>query len=218
MATGRRERKKAANRTALLNAARALFSSKGIYSTTIEDVTEASDLAKGTFYSYFSSRDALIAELVRETLCDLVDHAVAAAKAAEETDVATHAIIEAHARFFLDRPDTVLLLHQARGWAKLPSEADSEVRKEFKLYVERLAGILSAAEGRRSARPTKRLLATARALAGCIAGVLSFQRITADSAGRPGDLSASIRSLVRLLAPATGGHPVPQELKISAPR
>ncbi|HSJ54954.1 MAG TPA: helix-turn-helix domain-containing protein [Anaerolineae bacterium] len=59
----RRERKKLETRQSLLAAAMALFHEKGYDATPIEDITERADVAKGTFFNYFPSKEALLAEL-----------------------------------------------------------------------------------------------------------------------------------------------------------
>src|SRR5450432_2574281 len=54
--TNRRERKKAATRARIIEEATALFRENGYQSTTIEDITEAADVAPRTFYSYFDAK------------------------------------------------------------------------------------------------------------------------------------------------------------------
>jgi AcrR family transcriptional regulator len=52
----RRERKKAATRARIIEKATELFRLNGYQSTTIEDITEAADVAPRTFYSYFDAK------------------------------------------------------------------------------------------------------------------------------------------------------------------
>jgi AcrR family transcriptional regulator len=59
----RRERKKLETRQGLLEAALALFHEKGYEATTVEEITEQADVAKGTFFNYFPSKEALLDEL-----------------------------------------------------------------------------------------------------------------------------------------------------------
>jgi AcrR family transcriptional regulator len=59
----RRERKKEETRQKLLEAARALFHTKGYDATTVEEITERADVAKGTFFNYFPCKEALLGEL-----------------------------------------------------------------------------------------------------------------------------------------------------------
>jgi AcrR family transcriptional regulator len=55
-APNRRERKKAATRARIIEEATALFRRNGYQATTIEDITEAADVAPRTFYSYFEAK------------------------------------------------------------------------------------------------------------------------------------------------------------------
>ena len=54
--SNRRERKKAATRARIIEQATELFRQNGYQSTTIEDITEAADVAPRTFYSYFDAK------------------------------------------------------------------------------------------------------------------------------------------------------------------
>jgi AcrR family transcriptional regulator len=57
---GRRERRSAETREALFRAALDLFAEKGFLETTVEDITEAADVGKGTFFNYFPSKDHIL--------------------------------------------------------------------------------------------------------------------------------------------------------------
>jgi AcrR family transcriptional regulator len=59
----RRERRKLETRQGLLEAALALFREKGYNEATVEEITERADVAKGTFFNYFPSKEALLGEL-----------------------------------------------------------------------------------------------------------------------------------------------------------
>ena len=52
----RRERKKEATRTRIIDAATELFKRQGYQATSIEDITEAADVASRTFYAYFDAK------------------------------------------------------------------------------------------------------------------------------------------------------------------
>ena len=60
----RRERKKLETRQALLQAAWTLFRDHGFDDTAIREITERADVAKGTFFNYFPSKDALLGEVL----------------------------------------------------------------------------------------------------------------------------------------------------------
>lgn len=54
---GKRERAKAANRQAILVAARRVFAEMGYDVATVRDIIRGTDLASGTFYNYFRSKE-----------------------------------------------------------------------------------------------------------------------------------------------------------------
>src|SRR5467141_2611002 len=57
---GRRQRRSADIRERLFRAALKLFAEKGFSETTVEDITEAADVGKGTFFNYFPSKDHIL--------------------------------------------------------------------------------------------------------------------------------------------------------------
>jgi AcrR family transcriptional regulator len=56
----RRQRRSAELRERLFRAALKLFAEKGFVETTVEDITEAADVGKGTFFNYFPSKDHIL--------------------------------------------------------------------------------------------------------------------------------------------------------------
>jgi AcrR family transcriptional regulator len=69
---GRRERKKALVRKQLYETAMDLFHRQGFAETTIEQITERVDVAPATFFNYFPSKDAVLADYHRETVEQLL--------------------------------------------------------------------------------------------------------------------------------------------------
>ena len=59
-APDRRQRRSAEIRERLFRAALQLFAQKGFLETTVEDITEAADVGKGTFFNYFPSKDHIL--------------------------------------------------------------------------------------------------------------------------------------------------------------
>src|SRR3977135_1732145 len=59
----RRERKKEETRERIFKAACKLFRDKGCESTTIDDIAEKADVAKGTFFNYFPRKEAVLGYL-----------------------------------------------------------------------------------------------------------------------------------------------------------
>lgn len=65
-AAGKRERTKAANRAAILAAARDVFAELGYGTATIRDVIRRTNLASGTFYNYFPDKESVMRALVED--------------------------------------------------------------------------------------------------------------------------------------------------------
>jgi AcrR family transcriptional regulator len=63
---GRRERKKRELRARIYETARQLFLEHGFEATTVAEIAEAADVAQGTFFNHFSSKQALLAEITSE--------------------------------------------------------------------------------------------------------------------------------------------------------
>jgi AcrR family transcriptional regulator len=72
---GRREQKREATRQDILAAAKELFQKKGYDETSIDDIVLSADLAKGTFYYHFESKEELLADLQEAVLSKSIDAA-----------------------------------------------------------------------------------------------------------------------------------------------
>jgi AcrR family transcriptional regulator len=79
---GRRERRKEETRRQIFQAAMKLFEKKGIIATTVEEITQAADVGKGTFFNYFPSKEAIFSALAERQL-GILDRAVEKAATAE---------------------------------------------------------------------------------------------------------------------------------------
>ncbi len=59
-APGRRQRRAAETRLRLFRCALQLFAERGFSGVTVEEITEAADVGKGTFFNYFESKDHVL--------------------------------------------------------------------------------------------------------------------------------------------------------------
>jgi AcrR family transcriptional regulator len=58
--SSRRERRIAARRKLILEAAARLFAEKGFHRTTTKDIAEAADVSEGSLYNYFENKDEML--------------------------------------------------------------------------------------------------------------------------------------------------------------
>src|SRR5271169_4382203 len=72
-------------RDELMNAAQRMFLKQGVPATTIEQITSGADVAKGTFYLYFSSKENILAAL-GDRFCQKHLEGIKAAIAAKSED------------------------------------------------------------------------------------------------------------------------------------
>ncbi|TSD49947.1 TetR/AcrR family transcriptional regulator [Rhodococcus sp. KBS0724] len=75
-------------RQQILDRAGEIFAAKGVAATTIREIGDAVGVRSGALYHYFPSKDAIVAEIVRIYLQDLVDnvHAVTAVEPTERIE------------------------------------------------------------------------------------------------------------------------------------
>lgn len=122
-------------RDELLNAAQALFLKKGVGATAIEEITASADVAKGTFYLYFSSKEDIhsaLAERFQARYVSGLERAVARRRDGDWNGRLA-AWAKAAATGFLDEGPLVNMLFHAH--ASIP-EGGSNV------IVEHLKGLL----------------------------------------------------------------------------
>ena len=74
----RRAREKAEKQQEILRAAKEVFFQKGVHRATMDDVAARAEVAKGTLYLYFQSKEDVLAHLLLEGLSILLDRLEAA--------------------------------------------------------------------------------------------------------------------------------------------
>ncbi len=67
----RTERQRERTRRQLLDAGRTLIAAKGVPGLRIQEITEQADIALGSFYNYFPSKEEFLEAIITESLSDL---------------------------------------------------------------------------------------------------------------------------------------------------
>ncbi|MFF8097642.1 TetR/AcrR family transcriptional regulator [Streptomyces sp. NPDC016675] len=116
--TGRVTRRRVRTRANLLDAAFAVFATKGFGRVSIEEVSEAAGYSRGAFYSNFDSLDELFFALYRQR-AGLIAEQVSAALASDGPDLDVPAAVERVTEVLLLDRDWLLvktdfLVHAAR--------------------------------------------------------------------------------------------------------
>lgn len=62
----RREREKLAHRLDIINAATRVFAKKGFHSATLDEIAQEAEFSKGALYLYFSSKEDLLFNILKE--------------------------------------------------------------------------------------------------------------------------------------------------------
>jgi AcrR family transcriptional regulator len=86
---GRRQRRAAETRLKLFRCALRLFAERGFPNVTVEDITEAADVGKGTFFNYFETKDHVLG-VMAEIQLGKVAEALAVAADGKQT---VHAVL-----------------------------------------------------------------------------------------------------------------------------
>jgi AcrR family transcriptional regulator len=81
----RRERQKAETRRSLYRAALRLFAKRGLAATTVEDITKAAGVAKGTFFFHFPAKEEVFTVFIESQLANVAKAAQDAPNAPSST-------------------------------------------------------------------------------------------------------------------------------------
>ncbi len=144
------ERRKEKTRNALLQVALALFYEKGIYWTTIEDITERADIGKGTFYKYFQTKEDLLQALLRQGLEALLTRIRDHIRGVTAGPSTIHGVIRTELAFYLENPQYLLLFHQVKGLLQLKVEAVKGLKDVYDWYFNSLGKLIRPPERKRS--------------------------------------------------------------------
>ena len=115
VATGRRARTKAANRAALIAAARDVFGELGFEAVAVRDIVRRTELASGTFYNYFPDKEAVFRAVVAETGAEARRRVHAARADATDLEGFVAAGYRAYFAFIVEDPATFAFLRRNVG-------------------------------------------------------------------------------------------------------
>jgi AcrR family transcriptional regulator len=195
----RTSRRHAQRFDSLVRSGLAVIAQRGLYETTVQHITEAADLGKGTFYTHFSSKDDLVEHLVQHGVDELIAGGRVEPPADGTTADRLAALLRTQFRVLGRRRDLVILLHQVRGLLIIEPGARRTLRQEYERYLDFLME-----ECRRALDQPRLSEASARdlacAVAGFIAGTVSFEMLIGRARLRPDALAGPIQAFAVGLA------------------
>lgn len=184
----RQDKRTRATKRRLLKAARELFAEKGMDLTTIDDITQRADLAKGTFYYHFSDKNEVIEMLIRQVMDGLVKLMNDRCREAADLSTLLESIIQAHIDYFSSRWEDFVLYYQGRADLKL-KEGYSGLELPFIEYLEAIETLVEAVVMKDLDKPLLRRMGCA--VAGFLSGYYSFAAIASEDE----DVDANLQSL-----------------------
>jgi AcrR family transcriptional regulator len=207
-------RRHALSFASLIRSGLAVIAQRGLYETTVEHITEAADLGKGTFYAHFSSKDDLVQYLVQHGFDELISAGRARVPSTGTPASRLAALIRAQFQVLGRRRDLVILMHQVRGLLIIEPKARQTLRQEYQRYVDFLAEECQRILGRPRLRNGE-AQDVACAIAGFVAGTLSFELLVRQQTLRRHTLAGPINAFAAGLAaryiddgrPQTGARP-----------
>jgi TetR/AcrR family transcriptional regulator, transcriptional repressor for nem operon len=110
-------------RADLLEAGRALFLSKGVAATSMEDITSRAGVSKGLFYLYFRSKDDLLQALQDQFSVDLADRIRAATNPLADWGARLDACVEAISGSYREQRDLHEVLFRHGGHVSADHQA-----------------------------------------------------------------------------------------------
>jgi AcrR family transcriptional regulator len=194
----RREREKQERRAQILKSARKLFWKNGFSSTTMPAIAKAAELAPGTLYLYFPSKEALYIELLVEGYEPLLDRLRSAVSSVGEPRAQAEALIDAFVGYARERPEYFdIIFFVLQRDAGGPRETLVDPDQLRRLDVQERACKDVAAEVLARLRPefsAEQLQLTVEAVWSMLVGVVFYFRRDGDE--RFADLAGHARDLI----------------------
>ncbi len=125
---------RATRRDEILDAAAALFAERGFRGVGIDEIGAAVGISGPALYRHFSSKDAMLREMLVRISERLLEQGRLRAPAGGDPAAALNALVRWHVDFALDHP-ALITVHD-RELGTLSSEDSRQVRRLQRLYVE----------------------------------------------------------------------------------
>lgn len=110
----RREEKKDLTQKQILSSAARLFAEKGYDSTSIDEIAGAANIAKGTFYYHFDSKESVVIALREDSFSDTLQSALNSLSAGEKPVTILENVLLERAAWTEKNPDLTRVFFEQR--------------------------------------------------------------------------------------------------------
>ncbi len=176
--SNRRERHRLETRDRLYRAALELFGERGFLETTVEDITEAADVGKGTFFNYFRTKEHVLAAYGGERIA-------AVERALEKARATNGPILDVLGELAGDsagqsrvNPAVLRAIYAAHASC---APVRAELQKRMHTSRELLAEIISLAQKRGEVRRDVRAIELARLIQTVVIGMTMAWALNPDT-------------------------------------
>jgi len=187
----RRERRRAETRERIIRHALRLFSERGVTATTVEDITDAADVGKGTFFNYFPSKEHILAHLCKLQMGKIKESVAQAVDSTEPMDRVMYRIALTLAEKFEASPSLVQsILVPSLSSDSMRRQMAEDLKKSRLVVAELIAARQERGELRKDLAPVALALQFQRAL---------FGTTVLWSLDRSQPLSACLKEMITVL-------------------
>jgi AcrR family transcriptional regulator len=201
--TSRQQRRFDHTRAKINDAARAVFSEKGLDAATVDDIVGRADVGRGTFYYHFSGKNEIISHLIRDVLKALLAEVHDRCRDVADLPDVLDALISAHIGFFSNRWEDFVIYFQGRADLTLEQSYEG-LETPFMEYINAIEVLIDSVTTQPVPRPKLRRLACA--IVGFISGYYSFAIVSSKDEDVDKTFmslrSAFVASLVRFIREA----------------
>jgi AcrR family transcriptional regulator len=134
----RKERERDSRRDEILKAGEKLFLEKGLFATTMDEIARECELAKGTLYLYFKSKEQLYLTILLRALSIMQELMNASQDGVSHPVRRLEMIGDAHFRFYRENPGYFKLLYSATDSSSFHREDLREVGEMIKKKNEEI--------------------------------------------------------------------------------
>ncbi len=154
VAPSRRERKKEETKERILSAAFDLFRKQGVEATTVEEISDKADVAKGTFFNYFPRKEAVFGYLSETWVAEAEERAAEILRERGPLWARVRDMLVEFASFY--EAERELSRHMALEWTRQIQTGDEQCRRWDALGIHLVESLQARGEMRKDV-PAERI-------------------------------------------------------------